>query len=293
MTSGRFRPGFPDESKFVVTIEPSDDVNRCIALGRIQIMRTPYRLGKTLSFISFILFPVTLNFFSPYVSIDGALQGVITGSLLLFFLLYLSGIFLGRAWCSHLCPWSAPSDFLMTINNRRVDRKRLRIIRYAIFAIWITVLVLSFVFVGGIRSVNLLHLTEKGISTDQPVKFITYYMVVLLLFITTVLVGRRGACHALCWMSPFLVFGMKTGELLHLPRLRVVSNPETCVSCKACTRSCPMSIDVQSELHKGYIGSSDCILCNRCVDVCPSHVLHVRMSKGISDNPTGSTKRYL
>ncbi|MEA5030807.1 MAG: 4Fe-4S dicluster domain-containing protein [Sphaerochaeta sp.] len=246
------------------------------------MMRIPYRLGNTLSFISFILFPVTLNFFSPYVSIDGALQGVITGSLVLFFLLYLSGIFLGRAWCSHLCPWSAPSDFLMSINNRCVDRKRLRIIRYAIFGIWITALVLAFVAAGGIRSVDPLHLTEKGISTDQPVKYITYYMVVLLLFITTVLVGRRGACHGLCWMSPFLVFGMKTGELLHLPRLRVVSKPESCISCNACTRVCPMSLDVQSELRKGTIGSSDCILCNRCVDVCPSQVLHVRMGKGRS-----------
>ena len=127
----------------------------------------------------------------------------------------------------------------MAINDRRVDRKRLRIIRYAIFGIWITAVVLSFVAAGGVTSVDLLHLTENGISTDQPVKFITYYMVVLLLFITTVLVGRRGACHALCWMSPFLVFGMKTGELLHLPRLRVVSNPETCVSCKACTGHVP------------------------------------------------------
>ena len=49
------------------------------------------------AFISFLLFPITLNFFSPYVSIDGALNGIISGSLIVFLIMFLTGLFLGRA----------------------------------------------------------------------------------------------------------------------------------------------------------------------------------------------------
>ncbi|MCK7479114.1 MAG: hypothetical protein M0C28_18415 [Candidatus Moduliflexus flocculans] len=56
-----------------------------------------------LSFISFLLFPITLNFFSPYVSIDGAMAGVVSGSVLVFLLMFLSGLFFGRGWCSYVC----------------------------------------------------------------------------------------------------------------------------------------------------------------------------------------------
>ena len=64
------------------------------------------------AFISFFLFPITLNFFSPYVSIDGALNGIISGSLIVFLIMFLTGLFFGRAWCSCVCPWAAPSEYL-------------------------------------------------------------------------------------------------------------------------------------------------------------------------------------
>lgn len=59
---------------------------------------------RTMIFLSLLLFPLTLNFFSPYVSIDGAMSGIISGSLLVFGVQFVSGIFLGRAWCGWLCP---------------------------------------------------------------------------------------------------------------------------------------------------------------------------------------------
>ena len=35
---------------------------------------------------------------------------------------------------------------------------------------------------GGYRQVNLFHLTESGISIDEPLKYIIYYIVVGLFF---------------------------------------------------------------------------------------------------------------
>ena len=55
------------------------------------------KIRKILLYTSLFLFPLTLNFFSPYVSIDGAFAGVLSGSALLFGLLFLSGLFFGLA----------------------------------------------------------------------------------------------------------------------------------------------------------------------------------------------------
>lgn len=242
-------------------------------------MKLKHRTRRVTSLLSFLLFPITLNFFSPYVSIDGAMAGVISGSLIVFFLLFLSGLFFGRAWCSYGCPWAAPSEYLQKINNKSLPRKKLAIFRYSIFGIWSFFLVFGFIMAGGIQGIDPLHLTDQFVSVDEPLKYITYYMVVLLLFLTTVLIGKRGACHAICWMSPFMQAGMLLGDALHLPRFQVRSKPERCISCKKCTTACPMSIDVMNDLKVGKIQSKDCILCGECVDACPKDVLSIRFGK--------------
>lgn len=238
-----------------------------------------HRLRDTLSFLSFALFPLTLNFFSPYVSIDGAMAGIVSGSVLVFLLMFLFGLFFGRAWCSYVCPWAAPSTFLRQVNDRKVNRRRLAVVRFSIFGVWFTFLVLGFVLAGGIRGVDPLRLTERGISVDEPVKYITYYGVLGILLLTTLLVGRRGACHTICWMSPFLQAGTWVGRQLHLPQYRVVTKPERCIFCRKCDTVCPMSIDVSVAQKEGAIRSYDCILCGNCADVCPKAVLDLRFTR--------------
>lgn len=242
-------------------------------------MKSKHTVRKITSFVSFLLFPITLNFFSPYVSIDGAMTGIVSGSLIVFALFFLFGIVFGRAWCSYGCPWAAPSEYLQKINNKPLSRKKLAVIRYSIFGIWFFFLIFGFVMAGGIRGVDPLHLTDNLVSVDEPIKFITYYMVLLLLFLVTVFVGRRGACHAICWMSPFMQAGMLVGDWLRVPRFMVRSKPEQCISCKKCTTNCPMSIDVMNDLKAGGIRSKDCILCGQCVEVCPKDVLSIRFGK--------------
>lgn len=228
---------------------------------------------KAVALISLLIFPVTLNFFSPYVSVDGAFQGIVSGSVLLFGVMLVTATFFRRTWCSTICPNATLSDVLEGINAKRVNRVPLRWIRCGIFAVWFGVLVMGFALAGGVIKIDPWHLTESGISVDEPMKYITYFMVLGTLGLVTALVGKRGSCHAICWMSPFLVAGTWIGEKLHLPQYQIHSKPETCIACKRCTTVCPMSLDVHHELLAGKIQSSDCITCGRCVDVCPKAVL--------------------
>lgn len=229
--------------------------------------------------VSLLLFPLTLNYFSPYVSIDGAMSGIISGSLLLFIFMFITGIFFGRAWCGWVCPMAGLSEACMKINRKNVNVKTLKIIRYSIFTVWAGVLVTGFILAGGIKGINPLHLTENMVSVDMPLKYIIYYMVIALFLIVTLAVGKRGACHSFCWMSPFLVGGFTLGRLLRIPQLRIKTDSAKCIDCGLCTTNCPMSIDVHACVKKGSVKTSDCILCGECADNCKQKVL--RYSVGV------------
>ncbi|MEZ4509871.1 MAG: 4Fe-4S binding protein [Eubacteriales bacterium] len=231
---------------------------------------------RILLYLSLFLFPVTMNFFSPYVSIDGAFAGVLSGSAIMFGLLFLSGVFLGRAWCGWLCPAGGLAEVCQTVNPKPVNAKRLRIARYVIFALWFGVLMTGFVLAGGVKGVDPLRMTDRYISVDEPVKYIIYYFVLGLFFLLNIAIGRRGACHGVCWMSPFLSAGMAVGRALRLPQMRIKAKPELCIDCKKCNGKCPMSIDVNHAVKTGGVSSYDCILCGECVDVCPKGVLSYR-----------------
>jgi len=105
-------------------------------------------------------------------------------------------------------------------------------------------------------------------------KFITYYMILAILFVLTITIGKRGACHSICWMSPFMVGGYLLGKTLHLPQLRMKANPSLCTVCKKCSSKCPMSIAVNNQVKSGEITSLDCILCGESADVCPKKAFH-------------------
>lgn len=238
------------------------------------------KVRRLIIFIVLLLFPVILNYLSPYVSINGAFEGIVAGSVIVFILLFLSGIVLGRAWCGWFCPVAGLGELCATINNKPVKRKRLAVIRYAIFAVWFGILVTAFILAGGIKSIQPLYFTENIISVDAPVKYIVYYGVLAIIFVLTVTLGRRGACHTICWMSPFLTAGELVGRALHIPQLKVLSMPDKCISCKKCTQRCPMSIDVMREIESGKVRALDCIRCGECVDACPKGVLRFGMKTG-------------
>ena len=250
------------------------------------------KIRRVLIFISLMLFPLTLNYFSPYVSIDGAMWGIISGSLLLFIFMFITSIFFGRAWCGWICPMAGLSEIAMGVNNKNVNIKKLKIIRYSIFTVWAGFLITMFILAGGIKGVDPLHLTENVVSVDEPFKYITYYLVLAVFIILTFALGKRGACHSICWMSPFLTAGYSVGRLLGIPQLRIKAEPSKCTSCGQCDRKCPMSIPVGLYVKNGYIQTSDCILCGECIEACPHSVLAYGIRNDSRNNsiPIGKTQ---
>lgn len=237
------------------------------------------RIRKGLIIVSLLLFPVIMNYLSPYIIIDGAAQGIVNGSLIIFSLQFLSALFVGRLWCGWGCPAGGLGEVCFAINNKPV-RGKVDWIKWLIWFPWLAIIVMMVVRAGGYRSVDFFHLTESGISVDEPFKYIMYYIVVGIFLALSVFVGRRAGCHTICWMAPFMILGRKLRNLGNWPALRLRAETEKCINCKKCTRECPMSLDVNGLVQKGVMEHSECVLCGTCVDVCPKDVIHYSFSKG-------------
>lgn len=155
---------------------------------------------KALILISFTLFPLTLYYFSPYLIVEGASKGIITGSFIVFSLLFLSSLFLGRIFCSWLCPGGGLMECCMLVNKNRAKGGKRNYIKYII---WLTMVgaVLTLLFFNGINKIEFFYQTQHGVSVSEPRAYIIYYSVVFLALILALTVGKRGFCHYVCWMA--------------------------------------------------------------------------------------------
>lgn len=231
------------------------------------------RIRKGLILLALLLFPVTMNFLSPYVIIDSAAQGLVNGSLIVFGLMFLSALFFGRLWCGWACPAAGLGEACFSINNQPANLRKLDPIKWVIWVPWISLIAWFAIRSGGYREVDLLYLTENGVSVDEPRKYLMYYLVVAIFAILAIAAGRRAGCHSICWMAPFMILGRKLGNLLRLPGLRLAAEPDRCRDCKKCTRDCPMSLDVNALVHAASMEHSECSLCGACVDGCPEKAI--------------------
>ena len=242
-------------------------------------------IRKTLLLVSFIIFPVTINYFSPYLVIDSTLSGVVNGSLIVFGSMFVGSLFFGRLWCGWACPAAGLQDAARGASDRRVGR-RVDLVKWVIWVPWVVAIVLGAVRAGGYKSVDLLYGTVGGISVagseDRPViaAYMVYVLVVAIFLGLALALGRRGGCHSACWMAPFMIVGRWIRNTLAWPALRLVADSSACRECGICTRECPMSIDVQALVASGSMENPECVLCGTCADGCTSKVIRYSFSAG-------------
>ncbi len=236
-----------------------------------QPLRRKIRGITTVFFL--LTFPAYFYYLSPMIPIAGSLEGIITGSLVVFVLLFIISLFLGRGFCSYVCPAGTLQDLVGTVRTKSFPRRGAGWIKYVIWAVWLGVLFFFFRRAGGFKGIVFAFQTRNGLSVTDAGSLIVYLMVVLLFFLMALILGRRAACHSICWIAPFMVLGRRLGLLFGLPSLKVNSTVDECIECGRCSSLCPMSLDVQKFQQKGSIKSADCILCGNCIDGCPKNIL--------------------
>lgn len=237
------------------------------------------RSRRLILIIMFVLFPVIYYYFSPYLIIMGASEGIITGSFIVFASMLVGALFLGRLFCGWLCPAGATQELCFGLNNKPFKVGRRDWIKYFIWAPWISIIVVMFIQAGGIVAVDPFYKTYYGISIQDLPSLILFLLIGGLIAGIAVAVGKRAGCHMICWMAPFMIIGRKIRNAINLPSLQLVADKNLCTNCKICTGKCPMSLDVNSMVQEGEMENSECILCGSCVDNCPRSVIAYSFGK--------------
>jgi len=229
---------------------------------------------RLLLLFMFFLLPVTLNYFSPYIIIDGLANKLLAGAFFVWMLMLVSSLFVGRAFCAYICPYGGLQMTLDLAIQKPLKRVRwMRILRYILGILWIApIITLTIMNIGKFKT-NFLYLTENFVSVDSLVKLIGYYVIAFALLILPLLLGKRASCHYLCPMSILNVTGTKLRNLMNLSSLRLTAVSARCTGCKQCNKACPMSLDVAGMVKQNKLDSLDCILCGECCDACKAGVL--------------------
>jgi ferredoxin-type protein NapH len=251
-------------------------------MTKTKQLPTRQRYRKALLLVSFLLFPLTLYYFSPALIIQGASEGIINASFIVFGLMLLSALFVGRLWCGWLCPAGAMQEFCTSVNNK--PAARFHWIKWVIWTPWIGIIAMMTIQAGGYHTVDPFYNLEGGITVlqlgDGPPWFMIYYIVTGLFLILAVVAGRRAGCHYICWMAPFMIIGKWIRNLFRWPALRLRAETEKCIDCGRCTRECLMSLDVNTMVRARDMENDECILCGNCVDNCPKQVISYTFSAG-------------
>jgi ferredoxin-type protein NapH len=222
-----------------------------------------------MTLLMFALFPLIYYYFSPYLVIMGAAEGIVAGSLIIFALLFVTSLFLARAFCGWICPAGATQELCANVRNTSFKNGKRNWIKYLIWVPWLSIIIVMFLQSGTIVAIDPLYQTYFGISITGVESVIMFLAIAGLIAGIALALGRRGACHTICWMAPFMIIGRKIRNAINLPALQLIADKNKCINCKTCSRKCPMSLDVNSMVQSESMENSECVLCVNCVDNCP------------------------
>ena len=257
-------------------------------------------------FVSNNLSIIIGNILNSFQFIPSILKFIGSGLTLLsigFIIVLIITFFLGRIYCSFLCPLGILQDFFIFISNK--FKKRLKFIkpynwiRYSIF-----ISVLFFSIIGVMFLLNIFDpysiFSRSLANIFKPIfSLIVNYVVIflkvnkiylnlfykihkinlnLLLFsiisffvilIFSILKGRL-YCNTICPVGTLLGFISKYSIV------NVSLNKDKCTSCHVCEKVCKAScIDSNNKI----VDLSRCISCFNCLDICPQNALNYKVLK--------------
>jgi ferredoxin-type protein NapH len=232
-----------------------------------------------LAVLMVFLFPIIYYYFSPYLIIMGAAEGIIAGDVIAFAGLFVTSLFFGRAWCGWICPAGATQELCSKVNGREFNGKKRNLVKYFIWAPWIAIAIMMLIAAGGVKVIDPLYQTWNGISVQDLPSGVMFAVIAGAIAAFALAAGKRAACHTICWMAPFMIIGRKIRNSIGWPALQLEADNNKCINCKTCTRSCSMSLDVNAMVQNRSMENPECILCGKCVDNCPKGAIRYSFGK--------------
>ena len=214
--------------------------------------------------------PISSLMALKYWVLTGDFNSIHPAGLVLFMAFVVMGLFLKRTFCSWVCPVGLLSEYLWK-GGQKIFGKNLTIPRwldYPLRSLKYLILIFFawgiFMDMGAEDLRNFIYGAYNRIADIKMMLFFahisTFSLVVIIVLILLSVVIKNFWCRYLC------PYGALMGFLGLFSPAKITRNPETCTDCRACTESCPASIQVHS---KTRIRSDECTACLTCTSVCP------------------------
>ncbi|WP_455382486.1 4Fe-4S binding protein [Salinispira pacifica] len=181
-------------------------------------------------------------------------------SFILMYIVFGLALLFGPVFCGWVCPFGTVQELIGKI-GRRLFRKRfnrfipaavdkpLRYLRYAVLAwiLYMTAVTGKLVFEEYDPYYALLNFWTSEVSIIG--------LVILAVVVVASLFVERPFCKYAC------PYGAVLGLTNFVRIFKIKRNVKSCTNCKACTRACPMNIDVA---NKSTVRDHQCISCYEC-----------------------------
>ncbi|HBL16642.1 MAG: hypothetical protein A2X36_16710 [Elusimicrobia bacterium GWA2_69_24] len=223
---------------------------------------------KLILFSIFLAMPPLFFWYSPWHLWIGARQGILCGSGLLFAVMFLSGLFLGRAYCGWACSPAGIQEAWCMVQDKRLASQRFTWTKWLVWLPWMAAVAVAALQARGFQEVMPLMDMDEGLSVTDSHGYTCYYSVLFIISALCLPLGRRAFCHHFCWMGPFCTLGTWVQGALRTPSLRLRADRDLCDGCGECDAACPMSLEVAALVKSRRLRHTDCVLCGSCVDAC-------------------------
>lgn len=192
------------------------------------------------------------------------LAGIISHNYVMLFVT-ITAILFGPIFCGWMCFMGLYQDVCRYVGSLikkdpiEIPDKVHSVLLYSRYLIFVGALTIGgfFLFPGEVRG------TTVDILKGHSILNLTFYCFIFFGILS--LFTKRFFCRYFC------IFGAKLG-LFSLLRPITINRKDSCVSCKLCSKVCPMHINVD----KGNsLVNPNCINCLKCVESCPNGSLKV------------------
>lgn len=200
------------------------------------------------------------------------------------------GALFGRLICGFLCPFGFVQDLLNRVRTKKLHvpkktDRALRYVKYGVLAVFVILLPIFLVDQYGMSTPWFCKLICPAGTLGGGIPLVlgnaalresvgwlfSWKVLVLLAVITLSLFISRPFCKYLCPLGAIYSFFNRVSFY------KMKIDEDKCTHCGACTRKCPMDIDVVNDIN-----GPECIRCNACKHICP----HGAISSGFAAGAT-------
>ncbi|PKL44958.1 MAG: 4Fe-4S ferredoxin [Candidatus Riflebacteria bacterium HGW-Riflebacteria-2] len=192
------------------------------------------------------------------------------------FLMLVGGV-VGRAACGWICPFGWLQELLNKIPSPKFNGPQfVKYAKYIILIVFVFLLPAFWLdeFDGGEPSFCKYVCPAGTLEGGLPIALLqpqirsqlgwlfTWKASMLALILVLSVFFRRPFCRWICPLGAFY------GPLNRVSLYKLEINKDACIECGACSKKCPVSLDVPRQLD-----NAECLRCLECRNICPVNVI--------------------